>query len=61
MFTEPNGDQSDAPNYGIVLTDGEATVNKDRTLPEAIQARVAGIHLIVVAAERKVTSLELKV
>ena len=61
MFTETNGDRRDVPDYGILLSDGEATVNMDRTLPEARQAREAGIHLMVVAAERSSNSLELKV
>ena len=51
MFKVANGDRVDMPNFGILITDGLATVNQELTLPEAIEARVAGIHLIVIGPE----------
>lgn len=60
IFIEANGDRFAVPNFGILLTDGQSTVDPDQTLPEAIEARVNGIHLIVVGAEMKMKSLEVK-
>ena len=51
MFTEENGDRFDIPNYGFLITDGQATVNQEMTLPEAIDTRVAGVHLIAIGPE----------
>ena len=42
MYTDQNGDRFEAPNVCILITDGTPTVNEERTLPEAIAARVAG-------------------
>ena len=43
MFTDQNGDRMEAPNMCILVTDGTPTVNAERTLPEAIETRVAGM------------------
>ena len=59
MFTPANGDRYDVPNYAIVVTDGESNVQKEQTLPSAIAARLAGIHLMVVTVSEK-PNLELK-
>ena len=40
MFTQERGDRQTVPNYAIVLTDGEGTVEPERTLPEAIEVSV---------------------
>ena len=60
VFTPAHGDRHDIPNVAILVTDGKATVYRERTLPEAIEARTAGIHMIVVSPEQKFVSLELK-
>ena len=39
MFTVEFGDRSNVPNYAVVITDGESTVNPEQTLPEAIEVR----------------------
>ena len=31
MFTASNGDRADAPNIGVVITDGASSVDADRT------------------------------
>ena len=60
MFTEDNGDRESVPNFAVVITDGESTVNKERTLPEAREARISGIHIIAVAVGPNRNKLELK-
>lgn len=60
MLTSGNGARDDAPDMIIMITDGRATVNPDRTLPEAIETKLAGVHIVVAAAEQSDTSLELK-
>lgn len=59
ILQKQNGDRSDAPNFAILLTDGQATVETTHTLPEAIKARVAGITLTVVALGTDKITLEL--
>ena len=49
MFTEENGDRSDVSNIIILVTDGESNMNTRKTIPEAEEARNAGIRLLVVA------------
>ena len=36
-FREENGDRYDVPNYAVIITDGESTVEPEMTLPEAIE------------------------
>ena len=43
MFTVANGDRLDAPNIGIVITDGESSVDRDLTVPYAQDAKADGI------------------
>jgi len=51
-FTAANGDREfDVPNYAFLITDGEATVNQNMTLPEAIETRIAGIHIVAIGPE----------
>ena len=33
------GDRSDVPNYCVVITDGGSNMEKDKTVPMAIEAR----------------------
>jgi collagen type VI alpha len=51
MFTAVNGDRDAAPNVAFVVTDGLSTVNPENTIPEAIRARIAGVHVIVASVE----------
>ncbi|CAG2185535.1 COL6A [Mytilus edulis] len=48
MFTSRNGDRDGVPNVVIILTDGVSNINSRRTIPEAEQARAAGIHIYAV-------------
>ena len=52
--------RSGSPNFGILLTDGAATLEKDKTIPEAIKARMDGVHLILVSPEGTSDNLEFK-
>lgn len=45
LFTESAGDRDDAPNYLIIFTDGQSTVNQERTIPEAVLTRMAGAQV----------------
>ncbi|ELT92983.1 hypothetical protein CAPTEDRAFT_220507 [Capitella teleta] len=61
MFTQANGDRFDVQNYAVVLTDGESNVNPENTIPEAIQCRIDGIHVMAVTVIPQATSsLEIK-
>ena len=40
-------DRDDAFNIALVFTDGNSNVNQDLTIPNAIEARVEGTHVIV--------------
>ena len=44
----PLGDRPDALNIAIVITDGESTIDKERTIPEAEAARAAGITVFAI-------------
>ena len=59
VFTIANGDREDVPNYAIVISDGESNVDPEDTLPEAIESRIRGIHIIVVTVTKK-PNLEMK-
>lgn len=61
MFTQANGDRYDVPNYCVVITDGESNVDPENTIPEAIQARIDGIHMMAVTViPQERPSLEIK-
>ena len=45
MFVSSSGDRETVPNFAIVITDGNSNINPEKTIPEAIQARIAGKHL----------------
>ncbi|KAK3599021.1 hypothetical protein CHS0354_012500 [Potamilus streckersoni] len=48
MFTKDKGDRPDVPNVAVVITDGISNINARRTIPEAEDARDAGIHIYAV-------------
>ena len=48
MFTAANGDRPDVENIAIVITDGVSNINARRTIPEADEARKAGIHIYAI-------------
>ena len=41
-----SADRPEAPNVGILITDGESTVRPARTIPAAVRARDDNITLI---------------
>lgn len=48
MFTAENGDRPSVANIAILLTDGVSNVNAYDTIPEAVKARDAGIHIYAI-------------
>jgi collagen type VI alpha len=48
VFIAANGDRPDVPNYVVFLTDGVPNVEVERTIPEAINAHIDGIHIVLV-------------
>jgi len=48
MFNRNAGDRPEVPNVGIVITDGVSNINSRRTIPEADNARAAGIHVYAI-------------
>lgn len=48
MFSSINGDRAGVPNVAIVITDGESTIDKDKTVPEANRARQQGIQIFAI-------------
>ena len=49
MFTASNGDRNGARNVAVVITDGEANVDRWMTVPYAVEARIAGIYIVTLA------------
>ena len=60
MFVQSRGDRPDVPNFAIVVTDGQSNVNPEDTIPEAIQARIEGIHIMAVTVMPEGPNLEIK-
>ena len=60
IFIEANGERPSIPNFAIIVTDGNSNVESDRTIPEAIENRIAGIHQIVATVENDPNNLEIK-
>ena len=60
MFTSGNGDRQDVPNIAMVITDGNSNINKENTIPFAIDARTKGVHVIVVSIGDMLNMLELR-
>ena len=42
-----DGDRADAPNIVLIFTDGASNINEGLTIPNAIEARQNGAHVIV--------------
>ena len=59
-FTASNGDRSDVQNIAIVITDGESTIDPDRTIPEAQTARNKGIKIFAVGITNNIKESELR-
>ena len=52
VFNLDRGDREFAPNFAVVFTDGNSNIQSEKTLPEAIQNKLEGIHTIVVSVGR---------
>ena len=60
QFTQANGDRPNVQNIGIVVTDGESTFDKEKTVPEAEAARAQGIRVYSVGITSAVNEVELR-
>lgn len=40
MFTTAAGDRFDVPNYAVIITDGQSTINPEDTLPESVKVNI---------------------
>ena len=60
MFTSANGDRQDVANFAVVVTDGQSNVRREDTIPEAIQARIEGVHIMAVTVMPEGPNLEIK-
>jgi len=60
IFTAANGDRADAPNFCIILTDGNSNINQPNTIPMAVQSRNQGITMIAFAVGTDVNLFELR-
>ena len=60
MFTAVNGDRSDVDNVAFIISDGHSNINTEDTIPQAIRARISGIHMVVATMENNPKNLELK-
>jgi collagen type VI alpha len=60
IFTTANGDRADAPNFAIVLSDGNSNINQQNTIPTAVQSRNKGITMIAFAVGTDTNLFELR-
>jgi collagen type VI alpha len=60
IFTAANGDRADAPNFAIVLSDGNSNINQQNTIPMAVQSRNKDITMIAFAVGTDVNLFELR-
>jgi collagen type VI alpha len=60
LFNPANGDRADAPNFAIVVTDGNSNINQQNTIPMAIQARNQGITMITLSVGTDINLFELR-
>ena len=60
QFTPENGDRVDVPNIAIVISDGQSTVDEERTIPEAEAARNSGIAIYVFGISDSISEDELR-
>jgi hypothetical protein len=42
-----SGDRANAPNLALIFTDGNSNIEVDRTIPTALSAKAAGVHVTV--------------
>jgi len=49
MFNASNGDRKGARNVALLVTDGMANMDRWLTVPYAVEARIAGVYLVVLA------------
>ena len=54
------GDRQDVPNFLILFTDGKANINPDDTIPQAIDTRIAGTHIISIGVGNDIDHFELR-
>ena len=59
-FTAAHGARDSVPRYAFVITDGNSNINQQRTIPEAIEIRAAGVHVFTVSVGTFVNQIELK-
>ena len=60
QFTQAHGDRPNLKNIAIIITDGMSTIDQNRTVPEAINARNRGIRIYCVGITTSVNEQELK-
>ena len=48
------GDRPDAPNMALIFTDGNSNVESEKTIPNAIDAREQGDHIVVFGVGRNI-------
>lgn len=59
IFGQP-GDRSGVPNALILITDGQDTLNRNRTIPEATSAKQQGIFIATVGITQEVNVTRLR-
>jgi len=60
MFQAGLGDRGQAPNIGIVITDGASNRDAENTIPYAKDAKLAGITMMAIAVGDKVNYTEVQ-
>ena len=60
QFIQSRGDRPNVPNIAIVITDGESTYDKERTVSDAVAARDNNIEIVVVGVTNRIKESELR-
>lgn len=60
QFLQNRGDRANVQNIAIIITDGVSTWDKDRTIPDAVDARNDGIRIFSVGITDAVDENELR-
>lgn len=60
VFDPDRGDRADVPNFLVTFTDGKANINAEDTIPQAIDTRISGIHIIAIGVGNDVDQFELR-
>ena len=60
IFLPSRGDREQVPNFAIVFSDGASNIDETETLPQAIAARVEGVHIITVGVGSDLSMPELQ-